>query len=267
MPTVHVKRWSGRLGNNCIQLSNAVYLAQELGIRHVKHPPHKLFRNQIIDTGAEFGSHPGLSGRFFYGKSLLQHAPAMSVHRRKRIFLETLRPEIVLRKPAGPQMESLVRDDSTLVIHVRSGDVFGPNPHPGYVQPPLWYYRTIIENRAWKSILLVCQDSLNPVINRLCADYPIIRINSSTLDTDFSILCSARNLVGSHGTFTHAAFYFSSNIGRYWIPGSMKRAAADFALAFPEQVSVVKCPGYIKVGEWMNSPEQRNIMLKYQPTT
>lgn len=264
MSSIRITKWFGRLGNNAVQLAHAVHLAQELGIRQVEHPPHSMFRGRVIDTGADGGSHPGLAGEFFHARSLLPLAPALSMGRRKQIFLGTLWPRLVGRDCLGPEEKSLLQRESTLVIHVRSGDVFSANPHRGYVQPPLWYYRTILEGGPWKDVLLVSEDDRNPVIAKLCADYPDIRLHRASLARDFSVLCHAANLVGSYGTFTHAAFCFNADIRRYWIPGFL-RDGPDFASAFPERVTLLDCPGYIRVGEWGNSPEQRQTMLDYHP--
>lgn len=264
MPSIRITKWFGRLGNNCLQLAHAVHLARELGIREVEHPPHPLFKGRKIDLGVSFGSHPGLSGEFFYEKSLIPHATPLSISGRKHIFRETLWPRFIGRDCLGQPMKSLLKQESTLVIHIRSGDVFSAKPHADYVQPPLWFYRTIIEGNDWSDILLVSEDSRNPVINKLCADYPKIRIHRMSLAEDFSVLCKARNLLGSYGTFTHAAFCFNANILRYWIPGYLKDGA-NFAQAFPVQVTIVQCPDYIRVGQWINSAEQRQIMLDYTP--
>ena len=50
--------------------------------------------------------------------------------------------------------------DEICLIHIRSGDLFNENtPHSGYVQPPLNYYKKIInENKdKFTKFLIVCQ--------------------------------------------------------------------------------------------------------------
>lgn len=47
-------------------------------------------------------------------------------------------------------------DESSLVIHVRGGDVFKSGEvHSGYAQPPLVFYRDIINSRSWGRVYVV----------------------------------------------------------------------------------------------------------------
>lgn len=262
---IRITHWFGRFGNNTLQLAHAVYLAQELGIGTVEHPPHELFVGREIALARNSGNHPSLHGDFFYGQSVLPHAPLMSVQRRKEIFQSVLLPRYRGDMALDTHLLEVLREEFTLVIHIRSGDIFCEKPHPGYVQPPLWFYQTILAEQPWLNVFLVCEDTKNPVINRLCADFPMIQLRSGTFAEDFAVLCHARNLVGSFSTFTHAAFCFNRDSRRYWLPGYLADGA-DFVEGFPEQVSVIECPDYIRVGEWVNSPEQRLAMLNYVPS-
>lgn len=57
--------------------------------------------------------------------------------------------------------------NDTLVIHVRTGDIYSTFIQPGYSQPPLCYYKAILNKYKWKRVILLAQDQLNPVIPAL----------------------------------------------------------------------------------------------------
>jgi len=53
--------------------------------------------------------------------------------------------------PPSITCNPLLRD--TLIVHLRSGDVFRPlNPNPNYGQPPLTYYEQIFSYKNWSHI-------------------------------------------------------------------------------------------------------------------
>jgi hypothetical protein len=42
--------------------------------------------------------------------------------------------------------------ERSLLIHIRSGDIFNKNPHPMYIPPPLSYYLKIIETGNYECV-------------------------------------------------------------------------------------------------------------------
>lgn len=57
--------------------------------------------------------------------------------------------------------------NDTLVMHIRSGDIYSTNIQPAYAQPPLCYYKSIINKYKWKRVMILAQDMQNPVIPEL----------------------------------------------------------------------------------------------------
>ena len=116
--------------------------------------------------------------------------------------------------------DELIKDD-TLVIHIRSGDVFWEDLtklHKGYIQPPLSFYLEIINKFKFKDIVIVTQDDFkNPCINELKRLMPDIRIQTSNLLDDISII-SARNLVIAHSSFSLCLGLASDKLKRMFIP-------------------------------------------------
>ncbi len=86
-------------------------------------------------------------------------------------------------------------DPDTLVIHIRTGDIFYNDWHSLYSQNPLSYYLKISED--FKNVLVVTgKETNNPVIN-LLKRYKKFRFQSSSFVEDFNTLLNAKNLATS----------------------------------------------------------------------
>jgi len=101
--------------------------------------------------------------------------------------------------------------DDTLVMHMRSGDVFQPRPLPWYGQPPCQYYADVMKKRAWGRVVVVAQDTVgNPCIRtaiRMGAVH-----NVSSWEDDLRLLLGARHLALGRGTLGLAVAALSDNL-------------------------------------------------------
>ena len=100
--------------------------------------------------------------------------------------------------------------EDTLVLHVRSGDIFDI-PISSYFQNPINYYENLIKN--FKNVILVTsEEKNNPVISSLL-DKNKVTLHSSSLEKDFNLLVNATNLATSGvGTFPIAAALLSTKL-------------------------------------------------------
>ncbi len=86
-------------------------------------------------------------------------------------------------------------DEDTLVVHIRTGDIFYDNWHSLYNQNPLSYYLKISEN--FNRVLVISgKEDNNPVI-KLLSDYKKFSFQSSSFTDDFNVLLNAKNLATS----------------------------------------------------------------------
>ena len=127
-----------------------------------------------------------------------------------KIFQEIIEPNLNFKK-------DLEIDDQTLVMHIRSGDIFEKTEdntilgHDYYLQNPLIYFQNLIEKYE-KTILVATKPFNNPVIEILSKDKRVT-LKSSTIAEDFNILLNAKNLATSGvGTFSIAAALASKNL-------------------------------------------------------
>ncbi len=164
------------------------------------------------------------------------------------------------------------KPEDQLIIHIRSGDIFSTWIDPNYPQPPLAFYRMVIERLRAEgrigSIKMVFENRANPVIPALEAYVESIGLplttQSGTLVDDVAAIANGRYLVFGFGSFgpgvchlserIDQVFYFSCN----WPQGFQSIETVGRAIEVRDVGS-----GYMKVGEWTNSEAQRRLMIEY----
>ncbi len=285
LPIIGLKiNHGGRFGNLLEQMTNAILLAQKTGLKYVQLGRHDLLDPQEavaigdltllpshdpLPSGGSF-----LSGVFLHMTDLapnlipseIEHCRVMRDIIRPR-FLPWLRPD-------------RTRPSDELTIHVRSGDIFhGPQAAwAWYRQPPLAFYKLVVDrlrkNGTIRSVRLVYEDRGNPCIAALEAYLTASEIpfcaQSGTLGEDLSALIDAPHLVFGFGTFGYAVCKLSTKIRSVHFFGpelneyAMVGGRYDSIPGIDEVYCVSDREGrYIKVGEWANSPEQRELMCSY----
>lgn len=122
--------------------------------------------------------------------------------------------------------ENKTWDDSTLVMHMRSEDIFGGRVGSMvdlYVQPPFAFYKDIIQsNKQFTHIVIVSSPDFNnpciPLIKTLCQmlDKRLTLVSESVKD-DFETLANCQNLVISTSTFALYASMLSKQLERLFV--------------------------------------------------
>ena len=97
--------------------------------------------------------------------------------------------------------------DTDLIIHIRSGDVFNKDNFNVWMKneysmiqcfhsPPYSFYKGIIDANKYKKIFIISENyNLNPVINKILANYPNASFLSNDLETDFKLVLHAKYYV------------------------------------------------------------------------
>ncbi|MEM8805106.1 MAG: hypothetical protein AAGF01_03550 [Cyanobacteria bacterium P01_G01_bin.38] len=245
---VMVKDWYGRLGNNLIQLANAQYFSQQLGLAPCEVPPHdflqvdKLFDihttvpRQFMKTEPKLIARGALLRLGGWAYELVnnwgspeEYQSTQSIFRNFYFSLETfpIRPKIgdyriLFRNEIGaliPYRKDDCISAGTLVIHMRGGDVFCEHPHPAYTQPPLSFYQAVIQQHSTGEIVIVSQaQRKNPCLAALLDEYPNIRVQSGSLMEDVNTLLTAQHLVAGTGTFAISLAFCSQAIKTLYLP-------------------------------------------------
>ena len=253
-----ISSWYGRLGNNLQQISNAIYFCQKNEL-NFHCPEHPLIRSFDI----EFGKNSELASRFFFFKGDSKDFECDTVElncSRRRLLLQYV----------VPNFKFFVGDaffEDTLVIHLRSGDVFaGYEPPNTYVQNPLFFFEKLIEQ--FEDVLVVTEpDQKNPVIEELKKNKKVM-IQSTSLINDFVTLLRTQNLASSGvGSFPLAAALCSKNIKNFYYTNLFLEEHLNPRMLGQLDITLhqtdIDLNSYIKIGEWKNTKQQRELMIQY----
>ena len=256
---IRISHWYGRLGNNIQQCAIAILVAQEIGGTFKQQLDHDIIENYETTFGS---SSEEQVSKFFYWEgpyrevNLSSEFITQSIHKvcKKFIFPHLRVPRISI-------------PDDTIVIHIRSGDVFdkGVTNPDQYVPNPLTYYMQLIQ--SFTSTLVVTEDDeYNPVVEEL-KTYPFVTVQSLTVAEDFATMLSAKNLASSGvGTFAVAAALCSHNIENFYCTDVHITEHLNYHMLVDTDVKVhvLELPNYLKPGEWKNTDEQRELLLSYK---
>lgn len=301
---LYIKWWFGELGNNLIQLAHAEYLSEKLNlqIHTLSHKfldldsryeriddkliddPHKSDRlaNEPIllyEMKSAESSNPEVKKSFLRGYFYMYDILPLGLNLKK--YRNILREKIL---PLIPYQVDPEIDEETLVIHIRSGDIFADyGVHSGYVQPPFSFYLEIVNKFQFKKIVIVTQpDRKNPCIEELHRLLPNVRIQTGSLIEDVSTILSARHLVTGLSSFSLTLAFCSRNIRNLYIPQFDLKSTYLRVIFWPKLMQIflnstriderlsagldfnicpIKIKNYIAIGTWKNTPEQRQLML------
>ena len=256
--TIKLSHWYGRLGNNIQQCAVGTMLAQE------SDDTFESLDHEIIEKyEASFGrSTREVSNKCFYWEGPYCEVPLSSEFissSMRKVCKEYVYPHLKVPRVDIP--------DDTIVIHIRSGDVFdkGVTNPDQYVPNPLTYYMQLIQ--SFTSTLVVTEDDeYNPVVEEL-KTYPFVTVQSLTVAEDFATMLSAKNLASSGvGTFAVAAALCSQRIERFYCSNVSISEHLNWHMLVGKEVEVhcMHLDNYIKPGEWRNTDEQRQFILDYK---
>lgn len=258
-----------RFSNSLVQLAHALHAAQHLGAAAVQLPGAWYLRPGITLLTDSLALVNGprhyqrqlhtLEGLYFYGHTL---APACPGQPSLRQLLLPIRPALTLAMDQPPLPEDHI------VLHVRSGDLFGPDPHPAYFQPPLALYLRALQSRSWAHGHVVFEDYGNPVVQGLvawCAERNLpLTLHSWGLQRDLALLLRARTLVVGRGTFMPGVVALSSHAQEVHSYGPFDEGDA-WGLQHVRNI-VYRDPGgsyHREVRPWRHTPQQRDWMLNF----
>ena len=256
---ISISHWYGRLGNNIQQCALGT-LAAELSQSKFESIDHEIIKKHTTSFGQ---NKLGLSSKWFYWEGPYQEVniPVETIYGNMRRICKTwIRPQLDV-----PTTEI---SDDTVVIHIRSGDIFDKNISnpPNYTPNPLYFYTTLIDS-FHKAIVVTEGDNHNPILDELRKN-PKVIIQSKSVAEDFGTLLSAKHLANSGvGTFGVAAALCSNNIQTFYCTDISMSEHLNYKMLLNTDISVNLMPlqNYIKVGEWTNNEDQRKFILEYIP--
>jgi hypothetical protein len=258
-----IPRWYGRLGNNIQQISNAIYFCRENGI-HFTSPDHPMIKAIDIPFGTIEYKIPETSNNWFYHFEKEYSDFDVDIDRlnllRKNICEDYILPN--LKVDHEKLKEPLPYD--TLVVHIRSGDIYTnfPNTHP---QNPLMYYIELYR-RFNEKVIFVAEDDKNPIVQYFQSIKADIRI--WWVEDTYTLLLRAQNLATSGaGSFAISSAFCSTNLRNFYCTDLYIDHSLNPTM-LKEQLNVfiadVSGNKYFRVGEWSSARNNINKILDYQ---
>ena len=248
-----ITEWTGRLGNNILQIIRCIHYALINNHTIILFPNHNLLnQNTIKLQEISTGNINIVRDNFFSLKKFNMDDVEPIVM--KEYYQKYLKHILELNQ------SNIIGDSNNLYIHIRSGDCFDPTiAHCYYVPPPLIYYEKIIEN--YEKVHIVYEDENNPCVNIL-KNHPKITTYNINIEDSIRHLCKGENLGIGFGTFGLLVYFISTNIKKIYMPKYVydEMPAGNWGI----EVILVDLPGYTKCGDWKCTQEQLQLMLSYK---
>tara|TARA_Y100000389_G_C17388390_1_gene478413 strand:- start:42 stop:752 length:711 start_codon:yes stop_codon:yes gene_type:complete len=157
-------------------------------------------------------------------------------------------------------------DENTVVIHIRSGDIFKNCIHPAYISPPFSYYENILDNNSFSKIILISENTANPCVNLLLEKYKNkISYKKNPLTVDISILLKAKMLIESFGSFSNNLILFSENLKKLYKPSYQGKNLFEIYDKERLEVHRIDLKAYHKkMKPWKANSAQINLIKNYR---
>lgn len=253
---LRITKWSGRLGNNLMQLRNCILVALYYNY-NITFPKHLFLTDNkvIINKDTEKKFYVDQEGsNFFYSRKIKKFDKECFVSN-----IEKMRE--IMENLFTIDYKNLPKTD--LVIHIRGGDIFSNNAHPSYIPPPLDFYKKIINKDKYENIIIVSDDNKNPCIKELIKLYPIIEFKLQRLEEDIKMILSAKNLVSSVGTFIPSLLFVTRNTETLYYP-SYSIQVQEISHLKPCNLISLNFDKYReKYKIWKNSEQNRKNLINY----
>lgn len=156
-----------------------------------------------------------------------------------------------------PKIETYPND---LYIYIRSG-YLGSLYNKFYFQPPLCFYKSIIDNIKFRNIYLIAIDKTNKIVDILLNLYPKIIYKQNSIKIDIAYLINAFNAIGAISTFLSGALQLNDKIRIFWQYGIntfdyiYKRNILFFTMDFSDEYLSQRF-------EWKYNKTQIELMIK-----
>jgi len=282
--TVHIAEWWGRLGNNLLQLQNALIYAEANGKTRVTFPTahgtelRKLLN--IPETGIKVDPKSMAVKEkclrkppFFYEDPFHEEKGKIcynDINVRRRVLVQYVKP--LLQHPEDDFQSS--KDE--LLIHLRSGDMMKPDgiAHPQTRQPPCAAYDKIIETghdgAAFSNVRIIGEhDHRNPCFAELKKRHPAtnLTVQEKPFLDDAAAVINARNLVLGTSSFSLQIGLMNENLDHVWA-AKQTLSPSIVGCGYAKQVTLMNIPGLEKIREyktrltWMRKYDLKQISME-----
>mgnify|MGYP003110335771 CR=1 FL=1 len=250
--------WFGRLGNNVLQLSNAIVLAKK-----IKSPLRVLDHPILSPTHFDFrgDSENSLVNQSLYSSDFWNIWEHFDISQSE---VESQRLEVLKKYCFSFFHYKKTSNTHDIVVHLRGGDIFSSSP--GHIlQSPASYFLKIFEKENPKKILLVSEDKSNPVIENLLSSKWDCTLQTEDLWTDINTILNASIFIcGGAGSFSRVFSQMAPGLKKIYFP-VYENTPQSFISHFKYDCEVIPVEhyNYINFSDWSNTTEQRELMRSH----
>ena len=101
---------------------------------------------------------------------------------------------------------------------MRGGDIFRNinKTCQYYCQPPLCFYKRILNQFAFRKVIIISEDKSNPIIPILLKEYSYIKYNKNNVKLDISYLANSYNIISATSSFLVSIIKLNQNLKFLW---------------------------------------------------
>jgi hypothetical protein len=257
--TLKINGWYGRFGNNIVTLLNGVVYGLQNGYDVLKFEKHDMFNSDhiVLTSMIEGGREDCVSSVDVY---FLRSADKIKYHLSER--------EIFDRYISGIIKTIDKETDIQVVLYVRGEDLF-TEKIVGYPQPPLYFYKKVMELEGIDQVLMVSKDLHNPVASHMYHNN-ICLWQEQDFAEDIHLLLNCKSLTIAYSTLLIFVILCSKKLETIYVPSFVNDMYYDqykFSikdLLKPEQkMVIIDIPNYFRIPTY--TPEEFALMISYTP--
>ena len=250
-----LESWFGRLGNNIVQLNNAIHIALYYKHNIVFKEEHELFNLKLIsDYFSKYKNEEIISGKFYYRNQT--NYPHYIYNKNNEEKIKLLKDAFLIKN-----VNKL--DENDLVVHIRSGDIFNTCINNDYIPPPLSYYIEEINKVKYKKLIILSENKENPIVDKLLNIYKNAIYNENSLKEDIKIILGTSQIIYSVGSFIPSLLKISNNI-KYSVGFNLPKNLDYSMFKHPWLHSDKNEEYFKKLYPWKCTKEQIDFMLSFK---
>ncbi len=222
MPIIVLDKWQGMLGNTIMQVYNVLLIAidkrynirlpdQESKHKFSKYSRFYKTRDIILNKDSDKKE---IKDRFnfYYQKWLPKYKDCFNKNHNKVVKL--LKSQLIF-----DDNEIIDLPKETLLIHMRSGDIFANCPHPKYVPPPLYFYDKVINENNYSKHLIATENGRNPCLKHLKNRKNTTWLGGNLMKDIYHIM-GAKHILFGVGSFVPCLLMLSNNVEKIYVPSN-----------------------------------------------
>ena len=263
-----------RFGNYFISLNNAIIFCEVMSCKKIIIFNHRnsFINNKIFYQKYNITIEPNYLFNYIDNNSIIAKVEFFFYKLNFTDFGKVNR-FYVLRKEIINNLPKVKIKFDSLYIYIRGGDIFRylNKSVAHYSQPPLCFYKKILNDFVFSKVTIISEDTSNPVIPMLLKEYSYIKYNKNNIKLDISYLANSYNIVSATSSFILSIIKLNQNLKFVWEYDFYKFSERYYLLhysvyKFYFNYTIYKMKVHDNYKKLMypfkNSEKQRKLMIK-----